>query len=312
MQPVVVPGSAHRSLAEAVATELQSELASCRVERFPDGELDVQVGTNVRCRAVFIVQPLGAPIGEHLLELLLLADACHRSGASTVTGVLPYIGYARQDRVAREGQPLAARVLAQSMGTAAFCQVVAVDLHSSVLASCGEAPIAHLTAIPALLEALRPDVRDDSIIVSPDLGAVKIAESYARPLGLSLAVLHKIRVSGREVAVQGVVGDVRGKRPIIVDDMISTGATVQAAVDALLAAGCKPDVTVAATHGLFAGDALARLTRSGAARCLVTDSLPSPPCAPAVLTVVHLAPILAEAIRRIVGGRPLDGLLAER
>jgi ribose-phosphate pyrophosphokinase len=312
LQPLIVPGSAHRSLAEALAHELQAELASCLIEPFPDGEQEVEIRAHVRGRPVFIVQPLGAPVGEHLLELLLLADACRRAGAGSVTAIVPYVGYARQDRVIKEGQPLGARVLAEVLGTGSFSQVIAVDLHSPVVASCIHAPVVHLTAIPDMVEALRPDVPDDAVVVSPDLGAVKVAESYARPLGLPLAVLHKIRVSGTAVAVHGVVGDVRGKRPIVVDDMISTGATVEAAMDALLGSGCRHEFIVVATHGLFVGKAVERLNRPEMLRALVTDSLPLPNCTPARLKVVRLAPLLAEAVRRIVGGRPLNGLLAAR
>lgn len=312
MTPLILSGSAHPALAEEIARELQAELGCCLLERFPDGEQDVEVQAGVRGRPVFIVQPVGPPVGELLLELLLLAHACRRAGAGSVSAIVPYVGYARQDRVTKEGQPLGARVLAEALGTGGFSQVIAVDLHSPVVASCMRAPVAHLTAVPALVETLREHVREDSVVVSPDLGAVKLAEAYARLLGLPLAVVSKIRMSGAEVAVRSVVGDVRDKRPLVVDDMISTGATVEAAVDAMLAHGSRPDVIVAATHGLFVGKAADRLSRPEGARVLVTDSLPPPTRAPPRLEVVRLAPLLAEAVRRIIGARRLDDLLAIR
>ncbi len=312
MTPVIITGSAHRSLAEDIARELHSDLASCLLERFPDGERQVEIRAGVRGRPVFVVQPLGPPVGEHLLELLLLADACRRAGAGSVTGIVPYVGYARQDRVTKEGQPLGAKVLAQALGTGSLSQLITVDLHSPVVASCVEAPTAHLTAVPGMVEAVRPHVRGDSVVVSPDLGGVKLAEAYARLLGLPLAIVHKIRSSGAEVAVQSIVGDVQGKRPLLVDDMISTGATVEAAVDALLGHGCQPDIIAAATHGLFAGKAVDRLDRPELVRVLTTDSLPRPPHAPARLEVIRVAPLLAEAVRRVVGNRGLDDLLATR
>ena len=312
MEPLIITGSAHPSLAAATARELQSKVVACLVQSFPDGEQRVELQGNVRGRPVFIVQPLGAPVGEHLLELLLIADACRRCGAGPVSAVLPYVGYARQDRIGKEGQPLAARVLADVLGTGAFSQVLAVDLHSPVVASCVAAPVAHLTAIPAIVDALRPGVREDAVVVSPDLGAVKLAESYAQPLGLPLAVVHKVRISGTQVVVRKVVGDVYDKRPILVDDMISTGATIHAAVDALLAQGCRPEITVAATHGLFVAESADRLGRPEVVRSIVTDSLPPPRRVPARLKVVALGPLFAEAIRRIASGRALDQLLAAR
>jgi len=312
MTPILIAGSSHPSLAQAVAEELRTELTPCLLERFPDGEQQVEVQACVRSRAVFLVQPLGPPVGEHLLELLLLADACHRAGAASVAAISPYVGYARQDRLVREGQPLGVRVVAEALGSARLSQLIAVDLHSPVAASCARPFVTHLSAVPALVETLRPRARDDWVVVAPDLGAVKLAEAYARPLGLPLAVVHKLRASGTEVAVQGVVGEVQGKRPLVVDDMISTGATVDAAVEALLAHGCRREVTVAVTHGLFTGRAVERLSRPELTGVLVADGLPPPPRPPGRLEMVRLAPLLAEAVRRIGSARGLGGLLATR
>jgi ribose-phosphate pyrophosphokinase len=311
MRPLVLlSGSAHGRLAESLARELECEPGACLLRRFPDGEQDVEVQAAVRGLDVFVVQPLGPPVGEHLIELLLLADACRRAGAASVVAIVPYVGFARQDRVAKEGRPLAARVLGDVLGAGRFRQVIAVDLHSAVAASCIDAPVAHLTAVPALAAALRASLREGSVVVAPDLGAVKLAETFARLLGLPLAVVSKIRVSPLAVSVRSVVGDVRGKRPLVVDDMISTGATLAAALDALLENGCLPEVTLAATHGLFVGGAAERLSRPEVVRVLASDSLPPSPGAPACLEIVGLAPLLAEAVRRIAGGSGLDDLLA--
>lgn len=310
MRPLVISCPSHPALAEDIARELDSQVAPCRFERFPDGEHDVEIRAKVRGQYVFVVQSLGPPVGEHLLDVLLLADACRRAGAGAIAAIGPYVGYARQDRVTREGQPLGARVLAAALGTGGFSQVIAVDLHSPVMASCIEAPMAHLTAIPAMVAALRPCVDEESVVVAPDLGAVRLAEAYSRALEIPLAVVSKVRVSPVEVAVRSVMGDVRDKRPVVVDDMISTGTTVEAAVDALLAHGCRRDVVIAATHGLFVGDAATRLTRPEIVRVLVTDSLPPASRTPARLEVIRLAPLLAEAVRRLVGDRELGDLLA--
>lgn len=311
-RPLIVSGSAHPALAGELARELDVELVPSRLGRFPDGEQEVELCAAVRGEPVFLVQPIGPAVGDSLVELLLLADACRRAGAASVAAIVPYLGFARQDRVSREGQPLGAKVLADAIGTGRFSQIIAVDLHSPVVASCLAAPVVHLTAVPVLAEALRAHVRADSVVVAPDLGAVKLAECYARALGLGLAVVSKMRVSPVEVSVRSVVGDVAGKRPVVVDDMISTGSTIEAAVEALLAQGCRPEVVVAATHGLFAAGAAARLGRPEVARVLVTDSLPRPPGAPERLEAVRLAPLLAEAVRRIGARRGLDELLAAR
>ncbi len=312
MRPLILSGSAHPALAEDLARELECELAPCLLQRFPDGEHDVEIQTSVRGQPVFVVQPLRQPVGEHLLELLLIADACRRAGARSVTAIAPYMAFARQDRVTKEGRPLGAKVVAELLGTGGFSQVIAVDLHSSVIASCVDAPVAHLTAVPALVDAVRPLVRPDSVVVAPDLGATKLAETYARLLALPLAVVYKVRQSPRKIAVARVAGDVRGRRPLVVDDMISTGATLEAAVGALLDHECLHEVVLAASHGLFLAGAKERLSRPEVVRMLTTDSLPPAPSPRGPLEVIRLAPLLAEAVRRIVGERGLDDLLAAR
>ncbi len=312
MRPVIIAGSAHLTLAEDLARELECEMASCPLRRFPDGEQDVEIQTSVRGDPVFVVQPLVHPVGEHLLELLLIADACRRAGARSITAVVPYMGFARQDRVTREGTPLGARVVANVLGTGALSQVIAVDLHSPVVASCVDAPVAHLTAVPLVVEALRGHAREDSVVVAPDLGAVKLADAYARRLALPLAVVYKVRSSPTEVAAQRVAGDVHGKRPLVVDDMISTGSTIEAAVGALADQGSRREVLVAATHGVFVEGARERLDRPEVVRVTVTDTLPARSHPPARLEVVRLAPLIAEAVRRIVSERGLDDLLAAR
>jgi ribose-phosphate pyrophosphokinase len=311
MTPLIVSGSAHPALAEELARELQCKIAACLLQRFPDGEQDVDIQTSVRGQPVFIVQPLGQPVGEHLLELLLIADACHRAGAHSVAAIVPYMGFARQDRITKEGRPLGAKVVADLLGTGGLSQVIAVDLHSPVIASCVVAPVTHLTGVPVMVEALRRFMHDDCVVVAPDLGAVKLADTYARRLGLPLAVIYKIRASPAAVAARSVAGDVRGRRPVVVDDMISTGSTVEAAVGALLDHGAQSEVLVAATHGLFVGGATERLNRPEIVRVLSTDSLPPAPHPPGRLEVVRLAPLLAEAVRRVVAERGLDDLLAD-
>jgi ribose-phosphate pyrophosphokinase len=281
---------------------------SCSVEHFPDGELHAEVGP-VRGRDVFILQPLAAPVGESMLEAALLADACRRAGARTVTAVAPYLGYARQDCRVTEGAPLGAHVVAQLLSASSLDRLIVIDLHTAAVEGFFACPVEHLGAGPVLAGAIAPGALEGAVLVAPDFGAAKRARSMAARLGLPFAVVHKTRVSQTDVVVRGVVGDVRKLRPIILDDMISTGATIAAAVEALIAAGADSNVTVAATHGLFADPACRRLEALSLSRILVTDTLPPREGFPLPIEVVSVAPLLADAIGRLVRGEALAELL---
>jgi ribose-phosphate pyrophosphokinase len=299
--PVILAGSAHPALAANVAKELGQPLGSCSITRFPDGELEIEVKAEVRGHDVYLLQPTRPPVGEHLLELTLLSDACRRAGAASVTAVVPYFGYARQDRRETGREPLGARVVAELLAAGRVERVVCLDLHSRAVEGCFPQPVEHATAVPALVQRLF-DVPRPAVVVSPDLGAVKRAESFARLLGLNVAVVHKQRHSGSDVSAAGVVGEVKGLHALVVDDMISTAGTVCAAIKAVTDAGARPEVTVAATHGLFVGPALERLGACELKRVVVTDSVPAPAHTPFQLDVVPIAPVLGDVIKRLRGG----------
>lgn len=308
MELSIIAGSANPPLAESVAAALGARLGSRIVQRFPDSELHVEILESVRGRDVYLLQPTSPPVDEHLVELLFLADACRRAGAARMTAILPYFGYARQDRRARGREPVGARLVADLLSAAGLSRIVAVDLHSPALEGFFALPLEHLSAVPLLAEAARPWVTGDGVIVAPDLGAAKLADRYARILDLPVAIVHKTRLSGEEVSVNRITGEVRDRAPLLVDDMISTGGTIEAAIKALRAAGCAPDLTVAASHGLFVGPARQRLSALGARRFLVTDSVPAAEGSPLPLQVVGLSALLAEAVRRLHEDRSLGEL----
>ncbi len=309
MDVVLLAGSANPELGDSIAAELGVRPA-VRLERHPDGEVLPELKEDAGGRDVFVLQSLFDPVGERLLEMLLLADAARRAGARRVLALVPYLGYARQERRSRPSTPIGARVIADLLSTR-FDRVVALDLHAPALEGFFSIPLEHLTASRSIAADLAADLPQNAVVVSPDLGAAKLAEEYGRILRLPFAVVHKTRATGREVTAHGVMGDVRGRRPIVVDDMISTGATIVEAARALLEAGCRPELTVAATHLLLIGPSVERLAALPLARLVGTDSLPKR-ATPFPLHISGVGPLLAEAARRLHLGRSLEGLLATR
>ncbi|MHB8874243.1 MAG: ribose-phosphate diphosphokinase [Myxococcaceae bacterium] len=297
----LLSGTGNRPLAAAIGKELGLPLAPCLLERFPDGEMHIELREEVRGRDVYLVQPTRDPVGELLLELMLLADACRRSGAGRVTAVIPYVGYARQDRRESGFEPVGAKVMADIVSSGSIDRVVAMDLHSRGVEGCFKVPVEHVSAVDLLAGRLKPLAHRHGVVVSPDLGAVKLAERYARLLDLPVAVVHKVRLGGADVAARGVMGEVKGRSPIVVDDMISTAGTIVAAIEALRHAGCADDISVAATHALLVGPAVERLKPLPIARLVTTDSVPPPSGLPLPIELVSVAPVLADAVRRLSG-----------
>lgn len=311
--PCVLSGSSNVELAQTVAMRLGSSLLDRRIEQFPDGEMYVRLGTSVRGRDAFIIQPTCAPVNDNLFELLLLIDALKRASAARLTAIIPYYGYARQDRKFTGREPITAKLVANLLAAAGATRIVAIDLHSPAIQGFFDIGMDHMTAIPLLCEYLMAHIPPESVIVSPDTGGVKRADVFARILNLPIAILHKRRASARQVDIAAVIGDIRGKSPIIVDDIIATGGTIRKAVDTLIDAGARPDVRIVATHGVFAGDALEMLNHPAITEIVVTDTIPIPPGALAALPalrVVSVADLLANAIRRLHSGLSLSELFS--
>jgi ribose-phosphate pyrophosphokinase len=295
----LLAGTANPALAQAVARELGAPLAGCTVERFPDGELTVRLLDSVRGRTVFVLQPTSPPVNDHLVELLAFADVCRRSAAARVIAVVPYYGYARSDKRHGRREPITASLIAQLMEVAGIAHVLTVDLHTTQIEGFFRVPVDTLSAVPVLCDALRAHLPPDAVVVSPDAGRVALATEYASALDLPLVVLHKRRESGTETRVTHIVGEVRDRSCIIVDDMISTGGTIVESVAALREAGARPGFTVVATHGLLLRDAASRLHAAGVETLLVTDTVPVASDGATGLRVAGIAPVLARAIRRI-------------
>jgi ribose-phosphate pyrophosphokinase len=309
MSARIVSGTSNQALAGAIAAALHSEPVRCDVECFPDGEIRPVIG-DVRGDDVYVVQPTGRAVNDHLVELLLLLDACRRSGAERITAVVPYFGYARQDRRGHPGQAVGLRVIADALAAARPDRLIVIDPHTAVLEAVCTVPVEMLTAVPALACALRSmAVPDEAFLVAPDLGAVKLAEHYASLLRRPVAMVRKTRLGGTAVRAGELVGDVAGRPAIIVDDMISSGHTIEEAVHALLAHGAAPDIVVAATHGLLVGTAADRLARLPIRGLLITDTVTPEPTPALPLQVRSVAALLADAIGRLHRSDPLDDLL---
>ena len=300
----IVSGSANPGLAAAVANHLGVESDGCTVARYPDGELRPTV-ENVCGADVYIVQPTAPPVNEHFVELLLLLDACRRSRAARVTAVVPYFGYARQDRRTASGQALGSAVVANAIAAAGADRLVVVDPHTPALEAQCQIPVEILTAVPTLSSELAPVLPEGSVVVAPDLGAVKLAERYAASWHGSVAVVRKQRENGATVSALDIAGEVRGRPAVIIDDMITTGATIEAAAGLLRLHDAAPDIVVAATHGLLVHAAVNRLRDLDLGRVLVTDTV-APKGADTVIKVCSIAPALAMAIAYMHDDKPIE------
>lgn len=298
--PILLAGSAHPALAAELAAELGIRAADRVVQRFPDGELGIELREPVSGRTVVIVQPTAPPVADNLVELLGLLDAARRAGAARTIAVVPYFGYARGDNRHGRREPVLARVAADAIQVAGARHLVAVHLHSPAVEGFFAIPADDVDPVPLLCAALRP-LPEDAVVVSPDLGGARMATRVGAALGRSVAVLIKRRLSGEKVEMLHVAGEVAGRRCVIVDDMISTGKTVVEAMRALEAAGAQPAFVVAATHGVFSDGAGAALRDPRIREIVVTDTIAAVPEAWPPVRVVTIVPALAAAVRAALG-----------
>jgi ribose-phosphate pyrophosphokinase len=295
----IFTGNAHPALAAAITRELEAPLGRAIVGRWKNGETRVKLEENVRGSDVFVIQSICNPVDHHLMELLLMIDALRRASASRITAVIPYYGYAKQEKKTSGREPISAKLVANLIVTAGADRVLALDLHAPAIEGFFDIPVDHLRASPLLARRYRHEYHDGLVAVSPDAGGVARADDFRARVGASLAIISKRHPSPDATETLEMVGDVDEKIAVIVDDMISTGTTVILAAELLKERGAA-EVHAAATHGIFTDDALERIAQSPVSKLFVTDTVPLPmEHAPDFIEVVTVAPLLAEAILRI-------------
>jgi ribose-phosphate pyrophosphokinase len=293
-------GRAHPALVQAICDYLNLEAGNVAAFNFSDGETFCQIEENVRGSDIFVIQPTCYPTNENLMELLIMLDAFKRSSASRVTAVLPYYGYARQDKKDRPRVPITAKLVADLISRAGADRVLTMDLHADQIQGFFDVPVDHLFAAPVLLDALREMRIPDLIVVSPDAGGVERARAIAKRLGAGLAIVDKRRTAPNEAEIMHIIGDVAGCNAIVVDDIIDTAGTLTKTVDALLSEGAQR-VLAAGVHGILSGPALQRIADSALETVLITNTTPVEEKLSRLpkLRPLSVAPLLGEAIRRI-------------
>jgi ribose-phosphate pyrophosphokinase len=294
----IISGNANLSLSKEISNYLETPLVDVLLTRFSDGEIRVQINENVRGADVFVIQSLTYPTNDSIMELLLLLDALKRSSAHRITAVIPYYAYARQDRKDKPRVPISAKLLADLIQTAGAHRVLTVDLHSAQIQGFFNIPVDNIFALPVIYEYLKAKNIEDLVIVSPDAGGVERARMLQNRLGGNLAIIYKKRPAPNVVETLDVIGDVSGKNAVIIDDIIDTAGTIVAAADMLISKGAK-SVIAACTHPVFSGPAVERLKNSSIQEVIVTNTIPVDGKEFDKLTVLSVAELLGEAVKRI-------------
>ncbi len=295
----IISGSANSKLAEDICEHLGTRLCPMLREQFSDGEIRIEIGDNVRGDDVFVIQPTCTPVNFHLMELCIILDALKRASANRVTAVVPYYGYARQDRKVAPRAPISAKLVADFLTTAGMNRIVTIDLHAGQIQGFFNCPVDNLYAAPVLLDYLKK-IDDEPVIISPDAGGVERARAFAKHLGAGLAIIDKRRDKPNQAQAMHVIGDVKDKVAIIIDDMIDTAGTMCAGANVLMDHGAK-QVVACATHPVLSGPAIQRIEESVFTKVLVTDTIPLRAEAKACskIEVLSVASLLAKAINNI-------------
>lgn len=311
---VLFTGNANPVLAQEIATHLGVELGKASVGRFSDGEVTVEIRQNVRARDVFVVQPTCAPTNEHLMELLIMVDALKRASARRITAVMPYFGYARQDRRPRSTRvPISAKVVANLLETVGVERVLTMDLHADQIQGFFDIPVDNIYASPVLLSDLKSKNHPNLVVVSPDVGGVVRARALAKQLGCDLAIIDKRRPAANVSEVMHVIGEIEGRNCVIMDDMIDTAGTLVKAAEVLKERGAQR-VFAYCTHPVFSGAAVERIAKSQIDEVVITNTIPLSDAAKGCANIRQLsvAFLFAETIRRISDGESVTSLFAEQ
>ena len=271
----IICGNSNRPLAEAIAKELKIPLTLAEVGKFSDGEISITLPNTVRGKDLFIIQSTSSPVNDNLMELLILIDACKRASAGRITAVMPYFGYARQDRKARPRDPITAKLVADILTTAGADRVLTMDLHAAQIQGFFEIPVDHLYGAPLLAKYYKDKMDENWVVVSPDMGSVGRARNFASRVDAPIAIVDKRRPKANAVEVMNIIGDVKGKTCLMVDDMIDTAGTIVKGAEALVKNGAK-EVYACCTHGVFSGPAMERITNSPIKELAVLDTIDMP------------------------------------
>ena len=305
----IFAGNSNQGLAREICSHLALPLGNVNVKTFSDGEVMVEVGENVRGRDVFIIQSTSAPANDNLMELLVMTDALKRASAASITAVVPYFGYARQDRKVAPRTPITSKLVADLITTAGIDRVLTVDLHAGQIQGFFDIPVDHLYAAPVLLEDIKQNLPDEIVVVSPDAGGTERARAFAKRLDAGLAIIDKRREVANVSEVMHIIGDVRGKKCVLIDDMIDTAGTLCNGAKGLIDQGAS-EVYAYATHAVLSGPALERITQSPLKEVVVTNSIATADkeeqCAK--LRSLSVGELLAEAIRRIYSDESVSSL----
>jgi ribose-phosphate pyrophosphokinase len=307
----IFSGNSNRALAEEICRFVEIPLGRSDVTHFSDGEIYVEIGENVRGVNCFVVQPTCLPVNESLMELLIMIDALKRASAGAIVAIMPYYGYARQDRKAKPRTPISAKLIANLITAAGADRALAMDLHAGQIQGFFDIPFDHLYAMPVLIDELRTlgYGGDDTVIVSPDAGGVERARAFSKRVGASLAIIDKRRPAPNVSEIMNIVGDVKGKKAVIVDDIIDTAGTLTNAASAIMKAGAA-SVAATASHAVFSGKAIQRITDSPLSHVIVTNTIPLSEAGQqcSKIRVKSVGRLLGEAIKRIHHGDSISSL----